>query len=277
MGKKTTFTLRRGLALVFALTFLVSGGLLVRDLLRARRERAANEELVRRVEQAVPQTQPSAGDSSSGSDPEPEQPQRNYAPLVQENGDLAAWLTIPDTQVDYPVLYTPENPEYYLRRAFDGSYALSGSLFIGDGCTPDGSNVIIYGHRMNDHTMFGDLERYADETYAREHGEILYDRISPDCSCERHTFTVLAAFYSRVYSVDEEGVFRYYYGTDLSDPDAFEDYVNQAKAACPYDLGVTAEYGDRLLTLSTCSYYTDDGRFVVVAREEAQQHSQAVP
>lgn len=258
---KRAFTLRKGLTVAFALLFILSSGMVIRDLYRSARERAANETLVQRVEQEPSDSQSQETSSTA------QTPVRNYLSLLQENRSLAAWLIIQDTQVDYPVLYTPENPEYYLRRAFDGSYALSGSLFIGADCVPDGTNIIIYGHKMKDGSMFGGLDHYADESYARAHPEILYDRIQPDGSYERLTFEVMAAFYSRVYKVDEEGVFRYYYATDLSDPQDFQQYVEQSLSSSLYDLGVTAEYGDRLLTLSTCSYHTDDGRFVVVARQ----------
>ena len=158
---------------------------------------------------------------------------------------------------------------YYLRRAFDGTDALSGCLFIGANSAPGGTNILIYGHEMKDGSMFGRLDAFADEDYARENSQITYDLIQPDGSYERLTFQVMAAFYSRIYQVDEENVFRYYYCTDLSDPEEYEYYVNQVMAASLYDLGVTAEYGDRLLTLSTCSGHIQDGRFVVVAREAA--------
>lgn len=267
--RKRASTRWKGLTLAFALLFILSSGMLIHDLVRSAREQAANEALVQRVEQEVSQgegtSETSNGDSVSAEAPTPE---RNYQPLVQENNHLAAWLMIENTEVNYPVMYTPDAPEYYLRKAFDGSYALSGSLFIGADCIPDGSNIIIYGHNMKDSSMFGTLESYADEDYAREHSEIIYDLIQPDGSYERLTFEVMAAFYSRIYSVDEKNVFRYYYSTDLSDPDAFQYYIEEVLSASLYDLGVTAEYGDRLLTLSTCSYHTEDGRFVVVAREE---------
>lgn len=260
MRRKKTFTLRTGLYAAFVLLFFLSGGMLVGDLLRSTQERAANQALVQQVEQ---------GTSSQSSEPSgtSQTSERNYLPLLQKNSDLAAWLVIPGTQVDYPVLYTPEEPEYYLRKAFDGSYALSGSLFLGANCVPDGTNIIIYGHNMQDDTMFGGLDAYADEEYARAHQEITYDLIQPDGNYERLTFAVMAAFYSRIGSVDEEDVFRYYYSTDLSDPDEFQYYIQEVMSASLYDLGVTAEYGDRLLTLSTCSYHTEDGRFVVVARQ----------
>ena len=267
-GKKVSAR-RKGLTVAFVLLFIFSSGMLIHDFVRSAREQAANEALVQRVEQGVSlgegTSETSSGNSTSAQTSEQE---RNYQPLIQENSHLAAWLMMEDTEVDYPVLYTPEEPEYYLRRAFDGSYALSGSLFIGANSFPDGSNIIIYGHDMKDDSMFGSLDSYADEDYAREHQKIIYDLIQPDGSYERLTFEVMAAFYSRIYSVDEENVFRYYYGTDLSDPDAFQYYIEEVMSASLYDLGVTAEYGDRLLTLSTCSYHTEDGRFVVVAREK---------
>ena len=267
-GKKVSAR-RKGLTVAFVLLFIFSSGMLIHDFVRSAREQAANEALVQRVEQEVSlgegTSETSSGNSTSAQTSEQE---RNYQPLIQENSHLAAWLMMEDTEVDYPVLYTPEEPEYYLRRAFDGSYALSGSLFIGANSFPDGSNIIIYGHNMKDDSMFGSLDSYADEDYAREHQKIIYDLIQPDGSYERLTFEVMAAFYSRIYSVDEENVFRYYYGTDLSDPNAFQYYIEEVMSASLYDLGVTAEYGDRLLTLSTCSYHTEDGRFVVVAREK---------
>lgn len=267
-GKKVSAR-RKGLTVAFVLLFIFSSGMLIHDFVRSAREQAANEALVQRVEQEVSlgegTSETSNGNSTSAQASEQE---RNYQPLIQENSHLAAWLMIEGSEVDYPVLYTPEEPEHYLRRAFDGSYALSGSLFIGANSSPDGSNIIIYGHNMKDGSMFGSLDSYADEDYAKEHQEMIYDLIQPDGSYERLTFEVMAVFYSRIYSVDEENVFRYYYSTDLSDPDAFQYYIEEVMSASLYDLGVTAEYGDRLLTLSTCSYHTEDGRFVVVAGEK---------
>ena len=266
--RKTTFTFRKGLMMAFALLFILSSGMLIHNLARSAREQAANEALAQRVEQEVSQNpESSKTNSSTPKSPQATATVRNYQPLVQENNHLAAWLMIEGTKVDYPVLYTPDDPEYYLRKAFDGSYALSGSLFIGADCVPDGTNIIIYGHKMKDGSMFGGLDSYADEDYAREHSEIIYDLICPDGSYERLTFEVMAAFYSRIYSVDEQKVFRYYYGTDLSTPDEFRYYIEEVMSASLYDLGVTAEYGSRLLPLSTCSYHTEDGRFVVIARQ----------
>ena len=107
----------------------------------------------------------------------------------------------------------------------------------------------------------------ADPAYAAAHPEIQYDVIAPDGTYQRHTYEVMAAFYSRVYRTDETGVFRFYYYGDLSEPEVFDSYITQAEEAALYDTGVRAEYGDRLLTLITCDYYANNGRFVLVARE----------
>jgi sortase B len=193
----------------------------------------------------------------------------DYAQQHQQNSDLAGWLYIEGTDLDYPVLYTPNDPEYYLRRAFDGSYAYSGSLFIGAGCTPDGTNVIIYGHHMNSGTMFGELMNYKNVSYFNEHPTIHYDTLD-----ELGEYEVLSVFYARVYTSADTNVFRYYQYTDLSDESRFNEFVSQAKAASIYDTGVDAQYGDRLITLSTCSYHTTNGRFVVVARRKAGEKNQ---
>ena len=210
------------------------------------------------------------GPSGPGSGPEPPKyaPSGNliqYDPLWQQNNDMAGWLYIEDTQIDLPVMYTPSNLEKYLRRAFDGSYALSGSLFLGADWSPEADHAIIYGHNMKDGAMFGGLSKYKDADYAQAHSVVHFDTLT-----EEREYVVLAAFYSRIYEQQAEGVFRYYQYTDLSDQDRFEEYIRQVRAAALYDTGVEVQYGDRLLTLSTCSYHRDNGRFVVVACQKQE-------
>ena len=188
-----------------------------------------------------------------------------YDALWQMNNDLAGWLFIEDIEADYPVMYTPNNLEYYLHKGFDKSYAKSGCLFIGTGWSPDGNYTIIYGHHMKNGTMFGKLDRYISEKYAQEHPVIYFDTLT-----EEGEYEVVAAFYSRVYNQYEEGVFRYYQYTDLSSQEVFEEYLSEVRKAAIYDTGVDVQYGDKILALSTCSYHTDNGRFVVVARRRVE-------
>ena len=161
-------------------------------------------------------------------------------------------------------MYTPSDTEYYLHRAFDGSYAASGSLFLGEGWTADANHAIVYGHNMKNGTMFGELDRYQSLEYARDHPDIRFDTLR-----EERTYTVLAAFYSRAYGPGDTNAFRYYQYTDLSDEETFEEYLAQVRSAALYDTGAEVQFGDRLLTLTTCSYHRKNGRFVVVACQKA--------
>lgn len=186
-----------------------------------------------------------------------------YEGLWQQNNDMAGWLSINGTPVDYPVMYTPDDPEYYLRRAFDGSYAISGSLFLDENCPPGSNHLLIYGHQMKNGTMFGSLSQYAKENYAKEHPVIGFDTLYTE-----EEYEVMASFYSRAYNEQDEDVFRYYQYTDLSEEETFDEYVRKVKEAALYDTGIDAQYGDSIITLSTCSSHVRDGRFVVVARKK---------
>ncbi len=255
--------------LILMAVCLFSGAMLLRDSRRKIREREANRLLAEKVRQAGEQkeeelqTKPSDKKENGESLAQEEifiLPE--YRELWEQNQDLSGWLTIEDLGIDYPVMSTPDDPEYYLRRGFDKKEAVSGSLFTGEGCFAGGGNTIIYGHHMKDGTMFGNLDRYSQESYAREHSVIRFDTLT-----EKGEYQVIGAFYSRIYSLKEKDAFRYYWYIDLRKKESFEEYTDRVKASSLYDLGVDAAFGDELLTLSTCSYHEKEGRFVVVAKK----------
>ena len=189
-----------------------------------------------------------------------------YDAVYELNNDLAGWLYIEGGGIDYPVMYTPKNEQYYLRKNFEKTYATGGCLFIGKTWSEDSNQTIIYGHNMHDGSMFGHLHEYKSKEYALEHSIIHFDTLH-----ETREYEVVAAFYGKVYKVDETGVFRYYRYTDLSTEAKFNEFMKNVRRAAIYDTGVDVQFGDRLLTLSTCSYYTNEGRFVVVARQRVPQ------
>ena len=256
-------TLLRILALLVCIgIFVVCGGRLTEYLLRSHREQEENESIAEQVHKAevrVRRIDEAPKYAASGI-------LYQYDGLWQQNHDMAGWLRIEGTVIDYPVMYTPDDPEHYLHLSFSGEWAASGCLFIGEGWSENAGHTVIYGHHMKDGSMLTGLEDYASEDFAKEHPLIFYDTLT-----EEGRYEVIAAFYSRVYAVGEEGVFRYYQYADLSAPERFSEYIEQVKAAALYDTGVTAEYGDQILTLSTCSYHTDGGRFVVAAKKITEQ------
>ncbi len=237
-----------------------SAGMLLRDSVLIRREAEQNLRLQQRMEAARELAPSDPGQQERYGPPYMEiLPQ--YQELHQENEDFWGWLTIPDTPIDYPVMFTPEDPEYYLHRAFDKSYAYSGCLFFGEGTYPRGSHLLVYGHNMeDDETMLSTLPRYADPEYWKAHPTITFDTATRE-----GTFQVMAAFYSRAYQGKD--AFRYHLYPSLDHKETFQEYVRLAKESSLYDTGVTAEYGQRILTLSTCSTHTKNGRFAVIAVE----------
>lgn len=195
--------------------------------------------------------------------PTPEPIENPYRDSFLTNSDMAAWLQIPDTNIDYPVMWTPENEEYYLRRGFDGSRNSNGCLILDTDSSlePLTTNLIIHGHNMKSGAMFGKLTDYEDEVFCQEHRIItLY---TPEC---QRNYEVIAVFRSQVYKKTDQ-VFKFYKFFQADTAEEFDDFYQNIKALSLYDTGVTAEFGDCFLTLSTCSYHVDTGRFVVVAKE----------
>lgn len=186
-----------------------------------------------------------------------------YRDSFLANDDMAAWLQIPGTNIDYPVMWTPADEEYYLYRDFDGSDNKNGCLILDtDSClNPLTTNLIIHGHNMKSGAMFGNLTDYENEDYYREHKSIiLYTE-----ECQRN-YEVIAVFRSQVYKKTDE-VFKFYKFFQADTQEEFDDFYNNIKALSLYDTGVTAEFGDNFITLSTCVYHVEQGRFVVVAKE----------
>lgn len=188
---------------------------------------------------------------------------KKYAKLHAENEDMVGWLTIPGTEIDYPVMQKAGN-DYYLHHDFYGEEDRHGCLFvkdIADVNTP-GDCFIIYGHNMKDGTMFGDLDEYRSEDYCKAHPRLRFDSLY-----EEREYEILAVFLSRVYREGEEG-FRYYEFYTADTEEAFQDFYGNVMESALYDTGVSAAYGDKLLMLSTCAYHEQDGRLVVVARQK---------
>ncbi len=184
-----------------------------------------------------------------------------YQTLYNKNKKLIGWLKIDDTIIDYPVMQTANN-EYYLDHNFNQEYDKNGSLFLDKDCdvVRRNTNLIIYGHHMKSGKMFGNLNNYSSEEYGKKHALIQFDTIY-----EKGTYEVMYVFRSRIYNEDEV-VFKYYQFFDAASEAEFNSNMQEMAALSLYDTGVTARYGDELLTLSTCDSSEADGRFVVVAK-----------
>lgn len=183
--------------------------------------------------------------------------------LKKENQDIIGWVEIEGTNINFPVVQGTDN-EYYMKHTYNKENSKDGSIFLDknyDWNIPS-SNLLLYGHNNKDGTMFQDLLKYKDKSFYKEHPTIKFTTINDDCQYE-----IVSAFLSRVYYEDEQNVFRYYYFVNANNETEYNNYVEESKKASLYNTGKSATYGEQLLTLSTCSYHTEDGRFAVVAKK----------
>ncbi len=186
----------------------------------------------------------------------------SYQKFFESNEDMIGWLKIPGTEIDYPVMQTIEDEEYYLRRNFFGEKDNNGTLILDtdSDIKKTSNNLIIHGHNMKSGAMFAGLVDYEKEEFLRKHSKIEFHTKD-----EARTYEVIAVFRSKVYTVEDK-VFKYYQFFEAETQEEFDSFYNNIKKLSLHDTGVTAEYGDEFITLSTCVYHTTNGRFVVVGR-----------
>ena len=235
--------------LVCLAVFLVSGGLLLKryfDDRRSESEFAALESLI--VSDA-----PAADGEETNS--------AKFAALRDQNSDFIGWISIEDTKLDFPVMYAPNNKDFYLRHDFNKEYSVYGVPYLDEkttlGANDQSENLVIYGHNMKTGTIFGCLTGYKEAGYYQQHPYVQFDTVYGD-----GTYEVFAAFSIDV-AADTSFVYNQY--VDM-DEETYDTYVEEVISRSDVDTGIRPVYGEQLLTLSTCEYSSDNGRYVVVAR-----------
>lgn len=184
--------------------------------------------------------------------------------LQKINTDIVALIEIEDTNINYPVLQATDN-SYYMTHNYKKEESADGSLFLDKDYNWElpSTNLLIYGHNNIGSTeMFVELNKYKDEEFYKQHKTIKFTT-----NQEEAEYEIIAVFLGRVYYQTEQNVFRYYYFINAQNEYEFNNYVQNSKNSSLYPIDATAKYGDQLLTLSTCSYHTQNGRLAVVARK----------
>ena len=201
-------------------------------------------------------------------DPAPTQegkgtPLDDYRALSEENPDMVGWIRIDGTDIDYPVVQRADEPNYYLKHDFAGRYTDYGCPFMQADCDAlaPSDNLIIYGHNMKDGSMFADLAKYRSKDFWQAHKTVWFDT-----ELGSSAYEIFAVIHTTVQA-DDADAFPFYRFVDAASPEEFADYVSACKARVLYDTGISAEYGDKLLTLSTCDNITDNGRLLLIAKQ----------
>ena len=187
-----------------------------------------------------------------------------YKKLYDENNDFAGWVQIEGTALDYPVMYTPDNPKYYEHKNWEKNYAYAGLPFIQANCSLESDNITIYAHNMKNGSMFRTLMEYDNEKYYKEHQIIKFDTLT-----ETGTYQIIAVYHTKVFydTKPKDSDFVFYDYINFETKEDFDWFIDKIKELSLYDIKDTAEYGDKLITLSTCHYHTKDGRINVVAKK----------
>ena len=203
------------------------------------------------------------GDTSSTDEPPADLPEgiiRKCAAVYALNNDTVGWIEIPGTSIDYPVVQSPYQANFYLRRNIYKEKATCGTIYVREKCDVWGpsDNVTIYGHNMRNGTMFADLHKYEKKEFWENSPLVFFDTLY-----ELHTYEIFAVFIS---SADLSKGFSYHTFDDAENAAEFDEFVKTCKDLSLYDTGITPQYGEKLITLSTCDKSIDNGRLVVVAR-----------
>ena len=264
------------LIIVFSVSAIVSGRLFWKEY----RDAKASEEVFSSLAGLVQDTGQNGGEDGSTGDytdatgigtpdndevlPDEEMAAKayeKYGVLYEQNNDFVGWIQIDGTNINYPVMQTPDNPDYYLKHSFEKTWSDYGVPYLDEACViGQSNNLVIYGHHMSNGSMFCDLELYSDPVFCEEHPVIQFDTLTSFGEYE-----VIAVFR---YNTNQE-TFRYDREVNM-DEGRFSWFIEQVHARELFSTGKDASFGDQLLTLSTCEYTYKNGRLVVVARKVVQ-------
>lgn len=208
--------------------------------------------------EAAPEAQPEATAPAQRTEESPITVDFNQ--LRQESGEVVGWIYSENTKINYPVVQHPgDNPTtadyYYLYRDIHGNYSGSGTPFLDVKCAGDFSdfNSVIYGHHMNDGSMFASIGDYRREGYYAQH-PILY----LNTPSRNYRVEVFAGYITDADSST--------YTINFPDESSFLLYCRDMKAQSDFSSEVEVLPGDRIVTLSTCSYEYYDARYVIQGR-----------
>ena len=176
------------------------------------------------------------------------------------NNDVVGWIRIEGTNINYPVM---QNSEYYLRRNIYKEYSTYGTPFLADYCNINLSdNLIIYGHHIKSGMMFADLDKYKSYDYYLNHKTIKLYKLRGTETIEEE-YKIISCFKTTV----NKGGFKYYNFFNATSEADYNSFVKQCRELSFYNTDDTANYRDKLITLSTCEYSLNNGRMVVVAKK----------
>ena len=262
MSKKLLFTVT---VILLVIAFSVSAFMVGKYVIEGKKSEDRFAELANQASAAATTEAPTEATEATTSPTEgttaPTEPKMiaGYEEIYNQNNDLVGWIKMEGTRMNYPVMQTPDDPNYYLYRDFDKKDSTRGSIYAwGDAdINMPSDNITIFGHNMADGSMFNCLGAYTSKVAWENNPLIIFDTLY-----EYHTYKIFAVFKT---SANIGQGFSYHKFVDAANEKEFKDFVAKCKELSFYDTGITPVYGDKLIALSTCEYTLDNGRLVVCA------------
>ena len=261
MSKKLLFTIT---VVLLVIAFAVSAVMVGKYVVEGKKSEDRFDELAQQASAAAttePAETKAAEETKPAETTEPTEPKMiaGYEELYNQNNDLVGWIKLEGTKLNYPVMQTPADPNFYLYRDFDKKDSTRGSVYAwGDADVNEPSdNITIFGHNMADGSMFNCLAAYTSKVAWENNPIIMFDTLT-----EYHTYKIFAVFKT---SANLGQGFSYHKFVDADNEQEFNEFVAECKRLSFYDTGITPIYGDKLIALSTCEYTLDNGRLVVCA------------
>lgn len=259
--KKVLFT---AVVVVLVAAFGISAFMVVNYLIEGKQQADRYGELsdiAANAQTETTQTQPAQSTETTGETTAPTEPGMlsGYKDIYEMNNDVVGWIKMEGTKMDYPVMQTPDEPNFYLYRDFDKNNSKRGSIYAREVCDVNkpSDNITLFGHNMADGSMFACLGNYTSKAAWENNSLIFFDTLN-----EYHTYKIFAVFKT---SANIGQGFSYHQFVDAENEEQFNEFVSTCKKLAFYDTGITPVYGDKLICLSTCEYTLDNGRLVVAA------------
>lgn len=241
---------------VFGLLVLISASVLLLDYVKQSR---SDQEFGSLRSQLPAAGALAAGENSSPA-AFPQTPQQRYAGLAGKNPDFVGWIHIDNTTIDYPVMQTPNEPDYYLNHDFQKAYSPYGVPYADSRSSFSEGPVLVYGHHTKNQGMFGALVLYEKESYAKEHPVIQFDTL------QQFGFYRIAMVVKTTASEQDPNAFNYVDAAFAADERSFQSFLTSCKNHALYSTKESVAWGDQLLLLSTCEYSQQEGRLLIVAK-----------
>ena len=241
---------------VFGILVLISASVLLLDF--AKQSRADQE--FDSLRSQLPVVEASTAGENSSPAVFPQTPQQRYGSLAGQNQDFVGWIHIDGTAIDYPVMQTPKQPDYYLNHDFQKAYSPYGVPYADSRSDLSTGPILVYGHHTKNQGMFGALINYEQESYAKEHPTIQFDTL------ERFGFYQVAMVVKTTASEQDPKAFNYVDAAFAENEQAFQSFLASCKSHALYSTAESVAFGDELLLLSTCEYSQQDGRLLIVAK-----------